>query len=227
MKKNLVFVAIIGLAMTAICGCSSNGSNGNKSITDVDGKKYASYQEACRDGNFEAALVFVDELEEKAMDFEYQQYSQQAVSAYITARDYVFNSEMQYLLANGSKEASDRVLFLLNSLPIKGRRLEEGYKGTSIKTEIVDGGIGFNRDFAWYCESVNSYNEKCQRIMELCISQGNKYLADKVVRLVKETPTTSKIKEYSAESIVHYTDQAKVTIQKMYDEAVASGAFNE
>jgi hypothetical protein len=174
------------------------------SVTGSDGTVYNSYQSACRNGDFDAAWAFVDKLEAQSMEFDMNdRYIQQNVSAYTSARDFVFNSEVQILFSNGSTEASDRVVYLLNSLPIKGKRLAEGYKGTDAMTTIVDGS-SFNKDFAWYCESVNSYNNKCRQIMELCISQNNKYLADKIVKLVKETPTSNESSGF--DYVVHYTN---------------------
>lgn len=221
--KRMVKLTTCSLGLISIVACG--GKSNSLKVTGADGKVYNSYQAACRAGDFEAALEFVDNLEATAMEVDkYNQYFQQNVSAYTSARDYVFNAEVQYLLADGSTEASNRVLFLLNSLPIKGKRLEEGHEGWDAIPELVGSGTR-NRDFAWYCESVNSYNEKCRKIMELCISQGNKYLADKVLYLVKETPTSSQA-NYSYDYIVHYTEEDKAAIKKMYDEAVKSGTFN-
>lgn len=201
--------------------CSSAGSS-------KDGEKkgketYKTYQEACNAQDFEAAWNFVYELENKSMELdEYDRFIQKNVNSYLAARDYVFNAEVQFLMANGSAEASDRVLFLLNSLPMKGNRLEEGYEGTDARTSIVDGS-SFNKDFAWYCESVNSYNSKCLKIMELCIARKNKDLADKVVDLVKETPTSTEGSGF--DYVVHYTDSYKKAIKEMYDKAIESGVF--
>jgi hypothetical protein len=114
-------------------------------------------------------------------------------------------------------------VYLLNSLPIKGKRLEEGHEGDDARTSIVDGSL-FDKNFAWFCESVNSFNNKCRQIMELCITQKNKYLAEKIIRLVKETPTSSE--SYASRYVVHYTNDDINAVKKMFDEAVKSGAFN-
>jgi len=222
---NYYFFCGIALIMLAACGSSSSKNEEEKiTVTGANGKEYTSYQEACRAEDFEAALKFVDKYETQAREKdEYDRYISENVEAYQAARDFVFNAESQYLLAIGSTEASDRVVFLLNSLPKKGKALQEGYEGTDASTAIVDGS-SFNKDFAWYCESVNSYNNKCRQIIELCISQNNKYLADKIVKLVKETPTSNKGSAF--EYVVHYTNTDINEVKKMYDEAVKSGAFN-
>jgi len=222
--KNFSYYFLCGIAliMLAACGSSSSKNEEEKiTVTGANGKEYTSYQEACRAEDFEAALKFVDKYETQAMEKdEYDRYISENVEAYQAARDFVFNAESQYLLAIGSTEASDRVVFLLNSLPKKGKALQEGYEGNDARTSIVDGSR-FNKDFAWYCDYVYSFNSKCIQIMELCISQNNKYLADKIVGLVKETPTSEKSGGF--EYTVHYTNNDKLSIQEMYNEAINSG----
>lgn len=232
-KLSVLSTALLALLLLTACGSGGDKSNSNdnskdeyKSNSNGNSKdEYKTYQEACNAQDFEAAWSFVYELENKSMELdEYERYIQQKVNAYTSARDFVFNAEVQLLLSNGSKEASDRVLYLLNSLPMKGNRLEEGYEGTDARTSIVDGS-SFNKDFAWYCESVNSYNKKCRQIMELCVSQNNKYLADKIVKLVKETPSSNK--GHGFDYVVHYSNNDINEVKKMYDDAIASGALTE
>ena len=61
--------------------------------------------------------------------------------------------------------------------------------------------------------------------MELCITQNNKYLADQIVKLVKETPTSSESSGF--DYVVHYTNDDIEEVKKMYDEAIESGSFHE
>lgn len=221
MKQLIKIFSFFLMIFTASCS-----SNGNSKDGDNKGKEgeYKTYQAACNAQDYEAAWDFVYELENKANELDgYDRFIQKNVNEYTAARDYVFDSEIQFLLANGSVEASDKVLFLLNSLPMKGKRLEEGFEGTDAGTAIVDHSL-FNKDFAWYCESVNSYNLKCTKIMGLCIARNNKYLADKIVDLVKETPTSSKASGF--DYIVHYTDNDRKAVRDMYEKAVESGALN-
>lgn len=194
-------------------------------VEGADGKEYESYQEACRAGDFDAAWSYVEKLENTAMTKldKYDRYYREYVDAYINARDFVFNSEVQVLISMKNDDASDRVLYLLNSLQMKGTELPEGYVGEDACMEIVDGACR-TRDFAWYCESVNSFNKKCIQTMELSISSGNKYLADKVLNMVKKTPISEKKGYHEYE--VRYSNKDKEKIKKLYDEAVKSGAFN-
>lgn len=223
MKNNLFLVAIIGLSVANLCSCGSKStSSGEGTVTSSDGKVYTNYQEACRANDFEAALTFVDKLEQEAMERdEYNRYIPDNVERYTSARDYVFNAEVQVLMDDGSQEASDRIIFLLNSLPQKGKKLPEGHEGTDARTSICDKSA-YNKDFAWYCETVYSYNEKCRQIMELCINQKNNYLAEKIVKLVKKRPTS----ENEVFPVVKYTDEDIDEVKKMYDEAVTAGDFD-
>jgi len=136
--KILNFCCVAVFLLTA-CGSSSSKNEEEKiSVTGADGKEYTSYQEACRAEDFEAALKFVDKYEAQSMEFdEYDRYIQQNVSAYTSARDFVFNSEVQILFSNGSTEASDRVVYLLNSLPIKGKRPNPGGVDNVLLKHIV------------------------------------------------------------------------------------------
>jgi len=106
-------------------------------------------------------------------------------------------------------------------LPQKGKKLPEGHEGTDARTSICDQSA-YNKDFAWYCETIYSYNEKCRQIMELCVNQKNKYLADKIVKLVKKRPTSE-----GFTPVVKYTDEDIDEVRKMYDDAVESAAFDE
>ena len=217
MKKNTIF-ALLVLAF-CISACKSKTETGNET------KTYATYQDACRNGDFEAALAFVDMYEQEAAKTNHhpQAYITENVERYTSARDFVFNAEAQMLLADGSPEASDRVVFLLNSLPIKGKKLPDGNTVSFISIDIRDG-TGFNKDFAWYCESIFSFNEKCRQIMELCVSQKNKYLAEKIVKLVKKRPVANEKDFYTFQ--ISYTDDDINEVKKMFDDAVASGDFD-
>lgn len=223
--KYMSYIATISIGLYFLTACSFKDNPKDIKVTGADGKTYSTYQEACRAGDFDAAWSFIDILDNMVSSNldKYDRYQQEYVSAYINARDYVFNSEVQFLLSLGNDDASDRIVYLLNSLPIKGKRLEEGHEGDDARTSIVDGSL-FDKNFAWFCESVNSFNNKCRQIMELCITQKNKYLAEKIIRLVKETPTSSE--SYAFRYVVHYTNDDINAVKKMFDEAVKSGAFN-
>lgn len=214
MKKTFLLLLTLSTMMFVIA-CGNGSGNGN----DNGSTSYATYQEACRANDFEAAWDIVGKLEDKAFEVDEEGfYNDNNIKEYTSARDKVFNSEVQFLMAIGSAEASDRILFLLNSLPMKGKRLNEGYRDTDAGMDLRV--KAYACDFAWYCESVNSYNSKCKAIMELCISRNNKYLADKIVLLVKETPTSES--DYPCH-IVHYLDTDKQIVSEMYNEALSNG----
>ena len=102
--KILNFCCVAVFLLTA-CGSSSSKNEEEKiSVTGADGKEYTSYQEACRAEDIEAALKFVDKYEAQSMEFdEYDRYIQQNVIAYTSARDFVFNSEVQILFSNAAQ----------------------------------------------------------------------------------------------------------------------------
>ena len=67
MKKNLFFVALIGLIMATLCGCGGKVS-GDNTIKDENGKEYESYRDTSRDGDFEATHKFLDRMQESKDD---------------------------------------------------------------------------------------------------------------------------------------------------------------
>ena len=97
MKKNLLFVAMIGLVLTTLSGC------GNKiTVKGADGTEYNSYQECCSAQDFEAAHKFLAAMKEK----ESPDYSE--------AREYVFNQEALFLISMNDEASTKRLFFLLH-----------------------------------------------------------------------------------------------------------------
>ena len=161
MKKNLVFMALLGLVMTTLCSCG--GKIGSNAIIGENGKEYESYREACRDGDFDAAHKFLDRMKEDVEDWASNEKFQEA-------EDYVFNYEVNALISQNSEEANTRIIYLLNEIPIEGTKEPVGT--ITVSSE--------------YGESCSRYNIKLNKILELAISVGNQDIAKKLLPLYKE-----------------------------------------
>jgi hypothetical protein len=183
MKKIICFV-VCCIAVLTVTSCS------NKSIVGADGKEYTSYQEACRAGDFEVAHKFLDILHDEYLeefsdaDY-YRRFSEKDVKEkYEAALKYIFKQEMMYLASDGSKQASDKILYLLTEIPEEGSPQPDGSKGMGV-SEIYASG----KDHIAYTKYVTNYNVLCDQILDLAISQDDQYLAKKVLQMYKQTIT--------------------------------------
>ena len=171
-------------------------------VTGEDGKTYETYQEACQEQDFEAANKIVERrmfMTEKD-------------------KDYVFNAEMLYLVSQNTEEASNRVLYLLAEYQFQGMPVSPGGKY----------GLMFYREVKMYLESISNYNNRCNNVLSLAISQGNESLARKVVELFKQNIDVDfedSDSHYIRISKKGYNNTDKDAAQAKYDEAVSSGVF--
>lgn len=186
--KKILFLSTLCLALFLVsCGNSSSKDEVEEKITvtSSDGKEYTSYREACRAGDFESAHKFLDIL--------YNEY----VEGYGSARDYrsnevrevrekyhaalndIFKQEMMFLASDGSEQASDKIIYLLTEVPMEGSPHPEG-KYSIIKIEEI---YDEAKDHVTYCKYVSNFNNLCNKILDLAISQNNQYLAKKVITM--------------------------------------------
>ncbi len=136
MKKNFVLLALIGFAMFTLCGCGGSSiieDSFNKiPVKGADGTEYASYQDACRHGDFLAAYNYLDELSQRinelnldgvydGWDHDEREKAEQArkkakklEEQYEEDKRYIVEQEIMYLFANNNDNSSKRILFLLN-----------------------------------------------------------------------------------------------------------------
>lgn len=102
MKKYLLILAMISLALIFISSCGENTNNGsNISVNGSDGTTYTSYQECCSAGDFVAAHQFLDKMEANN------------VGNIEVAREYVFRKEAIYLFSLNDDSAKKRIIYLL------------------------------------------------------------------------------------------------------------------
>ena len=211
--KFLSFCCMAVFLLTACCSSSSKNEEEKISVTGADGKEYTSYQEACRAGDFEAAHKFLDVLYDKYVEgygnaHEYDSYLVRDVrEKYHAALNYIFKQEMMFLASDGSEQAADKVIYLLTEIPEEGSAYSDGrYHYQQINESYDDA-----KDFVTFSKWINNYNNLCNQILDLAISQENQFLAAKVVKMYKQNIiTTEDPKDRNYYNVSHtWTDKNK------------------
>ena len=232
MKKYLVLVAIISCSLLFLssCGSKSTLSKEKETFIGSDGKEYTNYQEACRAQDFEVAFKFFDILHDKYVKalgddntFESSEIDEER-KEYYSALDYIYKQEIMYLASIGDEASSNRIAFLLQEVPVEGN-CNPG----------LTSWIGKDEDA--YIEAIRHYNDLCNTALDLAISQGNKSLASKIIRLYKqnveiiEGDNTGKVEVNgiiidNTHFYFKFNDIDKEHAQTKFDEAASSGAFD-
>lgn len=214
--NTIKLLAAVCLAVCLFVAC-------DKPVTGKDGTKYESYQQACRAQDYEAAYVFVDRVEnKKGSDSE----------DFLKIRDYVVSSEILYLLSMSSEEASNRVLYLITEIKPAERLVAEGFVDLHIHWNSKNGSYPDKERIDAYRSRVETYNKQCGQILDLAIQNKNQKLAQSILKsFIPSVEVEVSVKEQTF-GVDHecynvsYSERAKESAQAKYDEAVASGAFN-
>lgn len=197
MKKGIRFF-VCCIAVFAVTSC------GNKTVKGADGTEYVSYQDACRNNDFVAAYRIIELNDGKEED-----------------KDYVFNAEMLYLVSLNTKEASNRVLYLLAEYNIPG---VPPVIGSEIDVTLRPSEYENFRD---YIDGIARFNHRCNAVLDLAISQGNEKLAKDVIKLYKKSYETEKVEKLIGYNIkiLDYSDVDKENAIIKLEEAINEGAF--
>lgn len=186
--KKILFLSTLCLELFLVsCGNSSSKNEEEEKITvtSSDGKEYTSYREACRAGDFESAHKFLDILYNEYVEgygsaSDYQSHKVREVrEKYHAALNDIFKQEMMFLASDGSEQASDKIIYLLTEVPMEGSPHPEGKYNYDMIGEIYHEA----KDHVTYCKYVSNFNNLCNKILDLAISQNNQYLAKKVITM--------------------------------------------
>jgi len=198
MKKVIGFV-VCCIAVLTVTSC------GEKKVVGADGKEYYSVEDACRNHDFEAAYQFAEKYDDG--------------EDLVKHKDFIFNQEMLYLVSLNTKEASNRVIYLLAETPMEGLPYNENsiYENSGNQKNKVEN----------YINSVGYYNKRCNSILDLAISQGNIELAKKLIDLYKQEI------EYSSSGILgqdlktgKFHETSKQAAKEKLEKAIKEGKFN-
>jgi len=240
MNKKVIFIAV-GVVLLLVYGiaqfkeqaekkAAAKAYEESKWVTGTDGTVYKTYQDACRAKDFEGANVFVERLLQEAQDG--GDFSD-SWDEYHNAQDYVFDKEVRFLVAEGSEDASNRIIYLLTEIPVEGKKYAEG---------VYDMWYGIGTEYKKYKEWLPRYNQKCDAVLEIAILQKNKDLARKVLGMYKQNVNNiDQVKAYkvskkfkydkknegcsTAYHYVWYTNEDIEAAKKKYEQAVKDGAF--
>lgn len=242
--KRVCIISFCCIAVFLLTACGSSSSKNEEeeekiTVTGADGKEYTSYQEACKDGDFETAHSFLNAYHEKYVEAQ----SRGSMGAwryernkYFQAFDYIYKREIQYLLSElDEEECKDKILFILEEIPAEGEKFPEGLCDYRIvcRGDFGDDGIPLDAYIVW----TQHYNRLCNNILTLAINRKNRSLAQSI--LLQYVDNVEAIKGDSDGSLkvngvkvdgnhgyIKYTSEDRDAAKKKYDEAVKSGAFD-
>ena len=196
--KTIKLFSIVVCVILMMIACGKKKAE----VTGADGTVYSSYQDACRNADFNAAYKIIELTDGTEED-----------------KDYVFNAEMLYLVSQNTEEASNRVLYLLAEYHIPGTP-------PSPKAEYRHDAYDAVKK---YIEGISRFNNRCNSVLSLAISQGNETLARKVIELFKQNiDVSSEWSNFEIEiSEKGYNNTDIDAAKKRLEEAKEKGAFNK
>ena len=134
---------------------------------------------------------------------------------YCIAANYVYSAELRFLADMDNDESWRRALSLVKEMNVVGRKYPKN------KENIwPDGSCYFIRCYQRYIEL---RNRQCDILLDLAIDYNNQDVAKKVLRCYCENCKTTD----DLPSLVYYVKDDIDAAKEKFDEAVASGAFNE
>lgn len=151
-----------------------------------------------------------------ANEYNYQRIKEKR---YNEVFDYVFNAEAMFLCAKGDKESIDRITFLLASIPVKGVAIPEGTP-YEYEHDFDSDTRGLHKD---YIEYASSFNQKCDALIDLAISNNNYLLIKKVIPLFKTVP--EQLKSHYKRHLLGYSNSSKKNAILKINKAIRDGVF--
>lgn len=139
--------------------------------------------------------------------------------------NYVFNAEAMHLCAIGDKSSIDRLIFLLSSIPVKGIPISEGteYDGK------WDFDLSTREAHQQYVDYANSFNLRCDVLVDLGIAHHNYSIISSVLPLYKKVPGNLSDKSGSNGKSVSqkllYSESSKHNAVNKINKAIKEGVF--
>ncbi len=232
MKRSSLF--ILCCLTVFFFSCGSNGTSTMK-VKGTNGKEYASYQDACRDGDFDAAYQLLslkkeeidkfteeNQLEKTDLFGSYDRSNKDKYDAmvknYEEGMDYVFNAEMLFLASQNTEDASNRILYLLAEYHIPGTPTAPE---SSYRDDAYD-------EAKKYITGISRFNNRCNSVLDMAIAQGNEKLAKGVVKIMKQNVDIEADSDLIKSLIISKKGVNNTDIdlaKKKLEEATKSGAF--
>ncbi len=230
----LVYFAVILSVLVYVCSPDSDNANEsevavkgygvpenfNPASTNNSPKDYSTYQEACKNNDFDAAHRMLDEKRKEYIDTlasgPVTSLLHKVRDRYYEAFDYIYNNEVQFILLNfNDEECRDKIQFLLADISVIGEKREAGRRS-------YYGGIS-DYDIAYQTWAMH-FNRLCDKVLTLAINRKYKSTAQMALLQIVDNMNTSYSGNYS---YVEYVDTDRKNAKKKYDDAVALGIFTE
>lgn len=206
-----------------ICMCMSIVSCNKKfTVTGAGGQVYENYQEACNDGDFEAAHKFLDHLyaeyEKTVMnntDFSYglitgrkaEERIRGKAVAYCTAANNVYSAELRYLSSSDDSLMWEKCVFFLKELPIVGIKYP-----SQKEIQSDDGSECFTHCYQNY---VTLKNSLCNLLLDLAIEKGKKGIANKTMQCFIENCKITERVPFELEKVYYENDDIDAARKKL------------
>ena len=237
MKKNYS-LAIYCLIMCVLVACG-NSSDSTSSNSSNDSSKYRDYRDGVKDLDFESARDTLNTYRMEYLKFQskngiiHKDERKEAELKYYNAFDYIYKMETQYLLSEfEGDECKDKIMFLLEEIPIEGEKCPEGLCDYDIACRGTwgDEGIPLDAYIVW----TQHFNRLCSNILSLSINRKNQKLAKLILQNFVENVEVTAGGDVKIDGVfvdgnhgyIKYTKDDYNAAKKKYDEAVASGAFD-
>ena len=235
------FVSMMILFIIFLIGSISTGFlDLDKVIKTFHSATEQSYRDAVKELNFEAAH---DVLSSYRSDYLYElsqsdhwDEKNAAQGKYYQAFDEIYKAETQYILSEfQGDECKDKILFLLEEIPIEGEKKKAGLCRWEDVCRSCHSGYPLDAYIIW----TEHYNRLCNTILSLAINRKNQELAKIIIQQfvdnVEVTGVSHLDDEVKVDGIIvkqgqgyiKYTSEDRDAAKKKYDDAVRSGAFNE
>ena len=232
--KNFLIFAVILSVLVYVCSPDSDNANEsevavkgygvpenfNPASTNNSPKDYSTYQEACKNNDFDAAHRMLDEKRKEYIDTlasgPVTSLLHKVRDRYYEAFDYIYNNEVQFILLNfNDEECRDKIQFLLADISVIGEKGEAGRRS-------YYGGIS-DYDIAYQTWAMH-FNRLCDKVLTLAINRKYKSTAQMALLQIVDNMNTSYSGNYS---YVEYVDTDRKNAKKKYDDAVALGILTE
>lgn len=189
--------------------------------------------------NFDAVMKRVEKmhykylaaLAEASHDYRKVKDMEGPRQVYWSSLDQAYKKEIMYLVASDNAEAADRIVFLLNEIPIDGTKKEGlvGFGETSFD-------ISLGQELLAYITYVEHYNNLCDIALDLAINRQNKDMAKKIVRCYKPDVIITRGKKDGItvdgvlvdknHGYVQLKNNSKESASKKLKEAIDAGDFD-
>ena len=240
MKRNFLLGAACLFSVLVFESCFGEGmyrSDADTKSVEIS-EEYDSYKDACAAGNYEAAHLFLDEYCNAYLKYlsknpiVYGDERTSAESKYYKAFDYIYNSELQYLMSQMSEEeCKDKIVFLLNSVPVVGEVLPEGLHDYYDVYQKGDRGNILHAYITWTVH----YNRLCNTVLTLAINRRYKSVAQTaLMQYVDNVEATTGDSGTNVDGVrvdgnhgyVKYTSADRDAAMKKYKDALKLGMFD-